>query len=637
MSKKLAIAPRWIIFLIDLICVTFSMLLAYLIRLNFDLVSFSQDVDILKVIGYVLLVNTSMLLILKSYNGVVRYTTIEDAKRILIFTLLTSVIFLLINEFLVIQSSHLLFPRSVVAAYFFCANFSLIAYRVIIKTIYETMFSLRKKSTKAVIFNASFEGMLAKRMFTSNERSAIKIVSFIDEDPKLIGKKIEGVPVLALNINSINKLKKEGIDLLIIADPFLPKEKLNFLVDTCLELDIKIQQVPPSEKWINNELDDTQLKNINIEQLLDREVIDLKNESVANEVKGKKILVTGAAGSIGSEIARQLVKYDPAIIILCDNSETPMHELLLGFDSNDPVRSFIGDIKDKVRMEQIFEIYEPDIIYHAAAYKHVPLMEDHPSTAIVNNVMGTQILAELAVAYGTEKFVMVSTDKAVNPTNVMGASKRIAEIYTQSFHKHLRSGINSNMNGMMNTTRFVTTRFGNVLGSNGSVIPRFQKQLEKGEPITVTHPDITRYFMTIPEACQLVLEAGAMGKGGEIFVFDMGKPVKIVDLAYKMIRLSGKVPNVDVKIVFSGLRPGEKLYEELLNNSENTMPTYHEKILIANVREYDFAWVQTQIDELIRLAKKHIAFDTVTKMKEIVPEFISNNSQFSKLDKQNEV
>ncbi len=635
MSKKLAIAPRWIIFLIDLICVTLSMLLAYLIRLNFNIFDFAKEIDSYKVFGYVLMVNATLLLILKSYNGVVRYTTIEDAKRILLFTLLSSTAFLLINEFSASQSSQLLFPKSIVAAYFFCANFSLIAYRVIIKTIYETMFSLRKKTTKAVIFNAAFEGMLAKRMFTSNERSSIKIISFIDENTKLIGKKIEGIPVYALNTNSLNRLKKEGVELLIIADPFLPKEKLNFLVDSCLELEIKIQQVPPSEKWINNELDDTQLKNINIEQLLDREVIDLKNESVAKEVKGKKILVTGAAGSIGSEIARQLVKYDPAIIVLCDNSETPMHELLLGFDESAPVKSFIGDIKDRVRMEQIFEIYEPDIIYHAAAYKHVPLMEDHPSTAIVNNVMGTQILAELAVAYGAEKFVMVSTDKAVNPTNVMGASKRIAEIYTQSYHKHLRSGVNSSMNGMINTTRFVTTRFGNVLGSNGSVIPRFQKQLEKGEPITVTHPEITRYFMTIPEACQLVLEAGAMGKGGEIFVFDMGKPVKIVDLAYKMIRLSGKVPDVDVKIVFSGLRPGEKLYEELLNNSENTMPTYHEKILIANVREYDFAWVQTQIDELIRLAKKHIAVDTVTKMKEIVPEFISNNSQFSKLDKHN--
>lgn len=629
MSKRLAIAPRWIIFLIDLICVLLSTFLAYLIRLNFDFYLLSTDVDHIKVYAYVLIINVILMLTLKSYSGVVRYTTLEDAKRILLITLLSSFSFLIIDN--VVPHESYLFPISVVAIYFFCANFSLLAYRVIIKTIYENLFTLRRKTIKATIFNAGFEGMLAKRMFSSNERSAIKIVSFLDESPKLISKKIEGIPVYGLSKASIARLKKEGVEMLIIAEPFMTKDKLNFLVDTCLEFDIKIQQVPPSDKWINNELDDTQLKDINIEQLLDREVINIKNESIAREVKGKKILVTGAAGSIGGEIARQLIKYNPAVIILCDSAETPLHELLLTFNASDAVKSFIGDIKDRVRMEQIFEIYEPEIIYHAAAYKHVPLMEEHPSAAIVNNVMGTQILAELAVSYGVDKFVMVSTDKAVNPTNVMGASKRIAEIYTQSYHKHLRAA--SGINNLVNTTKFVTTRFGNVLGSNGSVIPRFQKQLEKGGPITVTHPDITRYFMTIPEACQLVLEAGAMGKGGEIFVFDMGKPVKIVDLAYKMIRLAGKVPEADIKVVYSGLRPGEKLYEELLNNSENTLPTYHDKILIAKVREYDFAWVQSEVAELVRLAKKHIAIDTVVKMKEIVPEFISNNSSFEKLDK----
>lgn len=628
MSRKLAIAPRWIIFCIDFLCLIFSMFIGFLIRFNFNISEVISDFDNPKIYSIVAILSIIWIVAVKSFSGVVRYTTLEDAKRILILTFGLSICCLLvsnINESLV---GGLLFPHSVVAIFFLCANFSLIAYRVIIKTVYESAFTLRKKSTKAVIYNAGFEGMLAKRMFTSNERSAIKIVSFIDDNPKLVNKKIENVPVHILAKQSLQKLKKEGVDMLIIADPFIPIDKLNFLVDTCLELEIKVQQVPPSEKWINNELDDTQLKDINIEQLLDREVIKIKNKSVAREVQGKRILVTGAAGSIGSEIARQLVAYEPTVVILCDNAETPMHELLLTFDQNAPIKSFIGDIKDRVRMEQIFEIYEPEIIYHAAAYKHVPLMEEHPSASIVNNVMGTQILAELAVQYGVEKFVMVSTDKAVNPTNVMGASKRIAEIFTQSYHKHLRSSLN----GGENHTKFVTTRFGNVLGSNGSVIPRFQKQLEKGGPITVTHPDITRYFMTIPEACQLVLEAGAMGKGGEIFVFDMGKPVKIVDLAYKMIRLAGKVPEVDIKITYSGLRPGEKLYEELLNNSENTLPTYHEKILIATVREYDFAWVQSQLSALISLARQHRATDTVIKMKEIVPEFISNNSEFSKLD-----
>jgi FlaA1/EpsC-like NDP-sugar epimerase len=634
MFKKLAIAPRWIIFLIDLTCVLISILIAYIIRLNFNLNRFVEFVDLRASFGIVAGVNVVLLLLFKNYKGVVRYTTLEDAKRVLLLNLTASIIFLSLNYTRLHSENLLLFPLSVTAIYFLCANFSLLAYRIVIKTIYEGMFTLRKKTVKAVIYNASYEGMLAKRMFANNERSTIKIISFLDDNPRLIGKKIENVPVFNATRQNLQKLKKDGTELLILAEPFINKEKLNFLVDAWLELNIKIQQVPPREKWTNNQLDDTQLKNINIEQLLDREVISIRNESVVREIKGKKVLVTGAAGSIGSEIARQLVKYSPAVVILCDIAETPLHELMLSFDEGAPVRSFIGDIKDKVRMEQIFEIYEPDIVYHAAAYKHVPLMEEHPSAAIVNNVSGTRILAQLAVDYGVEKFVMVSTDKAVNPTNVMGASKRIAEIYTQSLYKHL--SMTSQHKGAANVlphTRFITTRFGNVLGSNGSVIPRFQKQLEEGGPITVTHPDITRYFMTIPEACQLVLEAGSMGKGGEIFVFDMGRPVKIVDLAYKMIRLAGKVPDVDIRIVYSGLRPGEKLYEELLNNSENTLPTYHEKILIAKVREYDFVWVQTQIEELLRLAEGHIVLDTVIKMKEIVPEYVSNNSVYSKLDK----
>lgn len=633
MSKKLAIAPRWIIFLLDLIVVSFAIFLAYLIRWNFHLGDVIKDVDNDLVYSYFILVNVSLMLLLRTYNGVIRYTTLEDAKRILILTATSCLIFLAINFINSPSFGRLLFPTSVIAIYFFCANFGLIAYRIVIKTIYENMYSLRRKSKKALIFNCGFEGMLAKRMISSNERSSIKIVAFLEEDPKLRGKKIEGIPVYALSKSNLQRLRKDGVELLIIADPFISKEKLNFLVDTCLDVGIQVQQVPASEKWINNELDDTQLKDINIEQLLNREVIHIKNEALAREIRGKKILVTGAAGSIGAEIARQLVQYKPAIVILCDNAETPLHELLLTFAPNSPIKSFIGNINDRVRMEQIFEIYEPDLIYHAAAYKHVPLMEDHPTTAILNNVLGTQVLAELAVSYGVEKFVMISTDKAVNPTNIMGASKRIAEIFTQSYHRHIRSGISKEDRDFLTKTKFITTRFGNVLGSNGSVIPRFQKQLEKGGPITVTHPEITRYFMTIPEACQLVLEAGAMGRGGEIFVFDMGKPVKIVDLARKMIRLAGKIPEVDIKISFTGLRPGEKLYEELLNNSENTMATYHEKILIAKVREYDFAWVQQEIEELIKLSSKHIVFDTVAKMKEIVPEFISNNSKFSELDK----
>jgi len=436
--------------------------------------------------------------------------------------------------------------------------------------------------------------------------------------------------------HNLEKLKRNGLELLILADPFLRKKRLNELVDICLDLDIRVQQVPPSKKWLNNKLEANQLKNINIEQLLEREVIHIGNHKLGKELKGKKILVTGAAGSIGSEIVRQVLQYEPAIVIACDTAETPLHELSLSFPKGTKVKMFIGSVCDRIRMEQIFDIYAPEIVYHAAAYKHVPLMEEHPSAAVLNNVLGTQILAELSVMNYVEKFVMVSTDKAVNPTNVMGASKRISEIFIQSYSNFIASQSDTKVQNPFSKkacTKFITTRFGNVLGSNGSVIPRFKKQLEEGGPITITHPEITRYFMTIPEACQLVLEAGAMGKGGEIFVFDMGCPIKIVDLAKKMIRLSGKVPYHDIDLVFTGLRPGEKLYEELLNNAENTLPTYHEKILIANVREYDFTSVCNSIHELVDLAQKHFVMETVVKMKEIVPEFKSNNSIFEQIDK----
>jgi FlaA1/EpsC-like NDP-sugar epimerase len=334
-------------------------------------------------------------------------------------------------------------------------------------------------------------------------------------------------------------------------------------------------------------------------------------------------------------MVRQLIKFKPALIILCDKAETPMHELCLEIQEkfpNAPIKPYIGDICDRIRMDHLFEVYNPDIVFHAAAYKHVPLMEDNPSVAILNNVLGTRVLAELSVSYGVEKFVMISTDKAVNPTNVMGASKRISEIFIQSLFKHLYPSEEALVKSKQKPTMFITTRFGNVLGSNGSVIPRFKQQIEKGGPVTVTHPEITRYFMTIPEACQLVIEAGVMGMGGEIFVFDMGQPVRVTDLAEKMIRLSGKQPGTDIDIIFTGLRPGEKLFEELLSNKENTLPTYHEKIMIAKVMEYDFVVVNQKINKLIESAGKHYTYETVALMKDLVPEFISQNSAFESLD-----
>lgn len=480
---------------------------------------------------------------------------------------------------------------------------------------------------------------MLRKAISDDPQSDVRITAFLADTNAHAGKSIEGLPVYASRKGQLFKMVKEGkISLLLIPNDHLDAAHLNELVEECIALNIKVQKIIPVSQWTEGSINNSvQLKDINIEDLLERSVISIKNQQLSKELKGKSILVTGAAGSIGSEIVRQLVNYEPSVIVLCDKAESPLHELELEMSEksvNVPIIPFIGDVCDKVRMQQLFEIYEPSIVYHAAAYKHVPMMEKNPSVAVMNNVLGTKVVAELSVEYNAEKFVMVSTDKAVNPTNVMGASKRIAEIFSQSYNNYLNEKYQK-LGPVYGTppTRFITTRFGNVLGSNGSVIPRFKQQLEKGGPLTVTHPDITRYFMTIPEACQLVLEAGAMGQGGEIFVFDMGKPMKIAELARKMISMTGKEPGKDIQIVYTGLRPGEKLYEELLNNAENTLPTYHEKIMIAKVRASDFTEVNEQINQLIATAKEHYLTPTVARMKVLVPEFISKNSAYEELDK----
>jgi FlaA1/EpsC-like NDP-sugar epimerase len=395
------------------------------------------------------------------------------------------------------------------------------------------------------------------------------------------------------------------------------------IIELCLKYNTKVLNVPPVNNWINGELSFKQIRKVKIEELLERDPIKLNEDNIKQQIHNKVVLITGAAGSIGSEIARQLIKYQPKLLVLLDQAETPLYEVDLEILERLKPGQFeivIGDIRVKERMDKLFSTFKPQIIFHAAAYKHVPMMENNPSESILTNVLGTKIIADLADKYKSETFVLVSTDKAVNPTSIMGASKRIGEIYVQSLNKK-------------STTKYITTRFGNVLGSSGSVIPRFRQQIENGGPITITHPDITRYFMTIPEACQLVLEAGAMGKGGEIFIFDMGKSVKIIDLAKKMIQLSGMTLDKDIRIVTTGLRPGEKLYEELLNNSENTIPTHHAQILIAKVREYDYETISGEIETLITLFEKQDNFAIVGKMKQIVPEYKSNNSVFEKLDK----
>jgi FlaA1/EpsC-like NDP-sugar epimerase len=626
---------------LDLLCVQLSMFFSFILRFNFNLEEVAAY-DLSIILGTTLVLNTFLFYLLKSYSGIIRYTNIEDTFRLLIVNSIAAIFYFTIN-FIVSYSFNnvLLFPISVVAINFFITNFVLITYRLLVRYCFKYYQSHQadkntvKSVIKAAVFDTGEHGIQTKKVINDFPGSGIQVIAFIDDALNRSGKLVEGIPIYNSDENSFARLKQEGVELLIIASTNVRKEKLNYMVDICLKNGIKVQQVPPVQQWLNGKLKADQLKNINIEDLLEREVIKINNESIHFEIKGKKILVTGAAGSIGSELVRQLCNYKPSIIILCDKAETPMHDLWLEIKENfkkTNIKAYIGDICDRVRMEHLFEIYSPDIVFHAAAYKHVPLMEDHPSVAVLNNVLGTRILAELSVANGVEKFVMVSTDKAVNPTNIMGASKRIAEIFTQSYYTYLtKAHDNLNLGEDIPHTRFVTTRFGNVLGSNGSVIPRFKQQLNNGGPITVTHPEITRYFMTIPEACQLVIEAGVMGQGNEIFVFDMGEPVKIVDLAKKIIRLAGKEPEVDIKIVYSGLRPGEKLYEELLNNDENVKPTYHHKIMIAKVQEYDFIYVKEKVDRLISSAKQHYTLETVGLMKELVPEFVSNNSIYDSI------
>lgn len=635
MHYRIRILPRWIIFVLDLLCVELCLFFSFVLRFNFNLEDVARY-DMSMILGFSLALNTLLFYLLKSYAGIIRYTNIEDTFRLLIVNSIASVFYFSIN-FIITQSSKgiYLFPISVVVINFFITNFTLITYRLLVRYIfkYYQKHNLDRAKTKAAVYDAGENGHQAKKIINDIPNGNLQVVAFIDDVLGKTGKLIENTPIYNSDDASFEKLRNDDVKLLIIANKNIKKEKLNYLVDKCLQYGIKVQQVPPLQQWLDGDLNVDTLKDINIEDLLEREVIRIDNEKIHFELKGKKILVTGAAGSIGSELVRQLLKYKPSLIVMCDNAETPMHNMILELReiaSGVNVKPYIGDICDRTRMEHLFEIYNPEVVFHAAAYKHVPIMEDNPSVAVLNNVFGTKTLAELSVANGVEKFVMVSTDKAVNPTNIMGATKRIAEIFTQSYYKYMLSN-NIAIPHNHKLTKFVTTRFGNVLGSNGSVIPIFKKQLEKGGPITVTHPEITRYFMTIPEACQLVIEAGVMGQGSEIFVFDMGEPVKIADLARKIIRLAGKEPDTDIKIVYTGLRPGEKLYEELLNNSENVVPTYHDKIMIAKVPEYDYTAIKDKVDKLISSAQRHYTLETVGIMKELVPEFTSNNVTYESI------
>lgn len=641
MFSKINIVPRWLIFIIDLVICLISLGIAYFIKYNFDfagleLAAFGRNILI------TIIINTGVFINVKSYSGIIRYTSAQDTFRILFAVLISNFVLFGVNLLMSAFLTQPLISNIIIVVNGLVSFVLLITYRILAKYFFIYIKNLHLDKLRVIIYGAGEAGVATKRTFDHDNRVNKNIVAFVDDDERKVGKTIDGIQILeAKNLEKL--IAEHEVDEVIFASYSIPVDRKNEIVDACLENDVTVLNIPPSNVWIDGKLQTSQIQNINIEDLLNRKSIEIDVEGIKSQLRNKRVLITGAAGSIGSEIVRQLLKFEPSLIILNDQSETALHELYLEleeYNHNYNFHAFVGDVRDPKRMEHLFKTYKPQYVYHAAAYKHVPLMEDNPCEAIKTNVSGTKIMADLSIKYGVRKFVMISTDKAVNPTNIMGASKRIAEIYVQSLNNTLNNQHHIFSNGLSYInelevkpiTKFITTRFGNVLGSSGSVIPRFKQQIEKGGPLTVTHPEITRYFMTIPEACRLVLEAGNMGTGGEIFIFDMGKSVKIVELAKKMIRLAGLIPNQDIKIQYTGLRPGEKLFEELLNDNENTMPTHHHKIMIGKVREYVFNDVEKQIYKLIDCARLNENRQVVVMMKELVQEYKSNNSIYEELD-----
>ncbi|MDX9776559.1 MAG: nucleoside-diphosphate sugar epimerase/dehydratase [Petrimonas sp.] len=620
------VLSRMSILIIDILIILFSTLTMYFLRFGFEGLTTQVKADGITTTLVLVFFNVISFLIFKTFSGVLRFSAFSDLVRIIYALTLGYFI-----SFICLMVIKKVDPTFTVSNTIHFATYVLnvllmIFSRIVVEEVYESITGKPQKATNIFIYGTKQAGISLAKAIRGNREFKYKVLGFITDEDNMVGKNLLGLTIYANNENLFRVLEAKDVKTVIVSPHKMDQIRNSPLLENFVDHNISLLTTSPVNEWNGTLTGKEQLKDIQIEDLLPRNPININLMEIAAHIEGKRVMVTGAAGSIGSEIVRQVASFNPFNIILIDQAETPLHDMRLELqkkwiDINTNI--IVADVGNATRMERIFAKTPPQYIFHAAAYKHVPMMEDNVSESIQTNVLGTKILADLAVKYGAQKFVMISTDKAVNPSNVMGCSKRISEIYVQSLSRHLEK------NGQK-TTQFITTRFGNVLGSNGSVIPLFREQIKNGGPLTVTHPEIIRYFMTIPEACQLVLEAGSMGKGGEIYLFDMGKPVKILDLAKRMIRLSG---SQNIKIEFTGLRHGEKLYEELLNASENTIKTHHEKIMIARVREYEYEKVKDQIEGLIEISYQYDDMRTVKKMKEIVPEFQSINSPYEAIDR----
>lgn len=630
--RNLSYLPRWVILAIDMSIVIFAAFLTMEMLNSMGLHYVNRDFLYI-IIPTFLFLNLFFFWLLRTYSGIIRHSGYIDAVKIFIALFLSMLILIIINLSGFFLNGKKLFMNTGLFMNFVLSFSGLFIYRIIVKQTFETYFSESKSTDliRALIYGSDANAISVANALKSEKPSRFKIIGFIDKQNQNTSKRILDLPILNLRKRIPVIMRSVEAEALIMADKSLSKDEKIQIVDECLEFNYKVYTVPLISDWEDRNEISKKVKNFQIQDLLERKPIVLDNKSISDQLNNKTVLITGAAGSIGSEIVRQVIGFNPKKVIMLDQAETPLHHLSLEMNkllqAKVKIHTVISDIRNRDAIEEVFKTFKPEVVFHAAAYKHVPLMEENPSQAIFVNVQGTKNLTDLSCKYNVGSFVMVSTDKAVNPSNVMGASKRIAEKYVQSIHYKL------NIEQKICTTKFITTRFGNVLGSNGSVVPLFTEQIANGGPITITHPEIIRYFMTIPEACQLVLEAGAMGNGGEIYIFDMGKPVKIIDLANKMIRLAGFTPEKDIKIKIIGLRPGEKLYEELLNDASKTLPTHHEKIMISQEQHDDFENLFGAVDDLIETAKMYSSTDIVSKMKVIVPEFISMNSDFVILDK----